>query len=391
MSHTASVYARPLLALALAAGLCGCRKPAPEAFAPPPAEVSVTSAVSERVERTSEFPGRVAPRREAQVRARAGGILLRRLFEEGANVREGQVLFEIDPAPLQAVLDAARATLARALASQQIARTTVDRYKDLVPIHAISQQVYDQAQAALGQGDADVLAAKAAVQTAELNLGYARVTAPISGRIGKAMVTEGALVSPTEATLLAVIRQLDPVYVDFTQSSADLLRLRRAFESGALQSAGAWRTAVQLLLEDGLPYLSPGSLLFSDIAVDPTTGSVTLRAEFPNPDGLLLPGAFLRARIVEGITTNAVTIPQRTVTRGAAGSSVVLVVGADNKVELRNIEVDRTIGPKAVVAKGLKAGERVIVEGSQKAPPGSVVAPVPYAAPASVQAGAKGN
>ena len=326
----------------------------------------------------TELPGRINPMREAQVRARATGILLKRLFVEGSNVKEGQVLFEIDPAPLQASLNSAKALMAKTEALLKESKANVDRYKELVQINAISKQVYDQAVATLGQNEAELLAAKAAVQTAELNLGYAQVTAPISGRIGKALVTEGALVSATEATQLAVIRQLDPVYFDFTQSSTEVLRLKRALQDGSLESVSPGEARVTLMLEDGTVYQHPGKLLFSDIAVDPTTGMITLRAEFPNPESLLMPGMFARGQIIEGVNANAITIPQRTITRGAAGASAVLVVNDENKVELRNIEAGRTVGTKVIVAKGLKAGERIIVEGSQKAPPGSVVKPVPF-------------
>src|ERR1041385_3360942 len=355
---------------------CGKRKTKPPAL--PPVEVSVVTAAAERVNRTIELPGRINSVREAQVRARATGILLKRLFEEGSNVKEGQVLFEIDPAPLQASLNSAKASMAKTEAALKESQATVDRYKELVPINAISKQVYDQAVATLGQNEAELLAAKAAVQTAQLNLGYAQVSAPISGRIGKAMVTEGALVSATEATQLAVIRQLDPVYFDFTRSSTEVLRLKRALEKGALEIVSPGEARVTLLLEDGTVYPHAGKLLFSDIAVDPTTGTITLRAEFPNPENLLMPGMCARAQIIEGVNTNAITIPQRTITRGAAGASSVLVVDDQNKGELRNIEVEYTAGTKVVVAKGLKAGERIIVEGSQKAPPGSVVKPVPF-------------
>ena len=345
----------------------------------PPAEVSVVTVAAERVNHTTELPGRINPMREAQVRARATGILLKRLFEEGSNVKQGQVLFEIDPLPLQASLASAKASMAKTEAVLKESQATVDRYQELVKINAISKQVYDQAAAALGQNQAELLAAKAAVQTAELNLGYARVNAPISGRIGKALVTEGALVSATEATQLAVIRQLDPVYFDFTQSSTEVLRLKRALENRTLESVAPGEARVTLILEDGTVYRHAGKLLFSDISVDPSTGMITLRAEIPNPEGLLMPGMFARAQIIEGVNVNALTIPQRTITRGAAGASSVLIVNDENTVELRNIEVERTAGTKVVVAKGLKAGERIVVEGSQKAPPGSVVKPVPFA------------
>jgi len=372
-----------IFTLCLVAVLAACGKKETKPSAPPPVEVSVVTAASERVHRTTELPGRINSVREAQVRARATGILLKRLFEEGSNVKEGQVLFEIDPAPLQASLDSAKASMAKTEAALKESKATLDRYEELVPINAISKQVYDQAVATFGQNEAELLAAKAAVQTAELNLGYAQVSAPISGRIGKALVTEGALVSATEATQLAVIRQLDPVYFDFTQSSAEVLRLRRALEKGSFESASPGEARVTLILEDGTVYRHAGKLLFSDIAVDPSTGTITLRAEVPNPENLLMPGMFARAQIVEGVKANAITIPQRTITRGAAGAATVLVVNDENKVEERNIEVDLTLGTKVVVAKGLRPGERIIVEGSQKAPPGSVVKPVPFNAAAA--------
>ena len=363
--------------------LAACRKKETSPPAPPPAEVSVVTVASERVNRTTELPGRINSVREAQVRARATGILLKRLFEEGSNVKEGQVLFEIDPAPLQASFNSAKASMAKTEAALKESQATVDRYKELVPINAISKQVYDQSVATLGQNEAELLAAKAAIQTAELNLGYAQVSAPISGRIGKALVTEGALVSATEATQLAMIRQLDPVYFDFTQSSTEVLRLKRALENGTLESVAPGEARVTLILEDGTVYQHAGKLLFSDISVDPTTGMITLRAEVPNPENLLLPGMFARAQIIEGINANTITILQRTITRGAAGAATVLVVNAENRVEARTIEIDRTVGTKVLVAKGLKPGERIIVEGSQKAPPGSAVKPVPFTAPAA--------
>src|SRR5881296_1937321 len=377
--------------LCLVAVLSACGKTETKPPALPPAEVSVAAAAAERVNRTIELPGRINSVREAQVRARATGILLKRLFEEGSNVKEGQVVFEIDPAPLQASLNSAKASMAKTEAALQESKATVDRYKELVPINAISKQVYDQAVAMLGQNEAELLAAKAAVETAELNLGYVHVTAPISGRIGKALVTEGALVSATEATQLALIRQLGPVYFDFTQSSTEVLRLKRALENGTLESVAPGEARVTLILEDGTVYRHEGKLLFSDISVDPTTGMITLRAAIPNPENLLMPGMFARAQIVEGINANALTIPQRTVTRGAGGKSTVLIVNNENKVELRTIEVERVIGDKVVVGKGLKAGERIMVEGSQKAPPGSAVKPVPFSAVSTADSGIQPN
>ncbi|MGN6555813.1 MAG: efflux RND transporter periplasmic adaptor subunit [Verrucomicrobiota bacterium] len=358
--------------------LNGCGKKSTAAPPRPPAAVSVLTVETEPVHLTTELPGRINPVREAQVRARATGILLKRMFEEGANVKEGDVLFEIDPEPLQARLNSAKASLAKAEAALKESTATVERYKDLVQINAISKQTFDTALAALGQNEAEVLSAKAEVRTAELNLGYTKVTAPISGRIGRALVTEGALVSATEATQLAVIRQLDPVYFDFTQSSMEVVRLKRALEGEGLHRSGPTEAAVTLKLEDGTTYDQDGRILFSDISVDPTTGMVTLRAQVPNPENILLPGMFVRGQIVQGVLTNAITIPQRTVTRGVGGQASVLIVNDQNTVELRNIDVDRVIGTKVLVTRGLKPGERIIVEGSQKAPPGSVVAPVAF-------------
>jgi membrane fusion protein (multidrug efflux system) len=368
-----------VLTAIVAGGLTACSKKNAAPPARPTPEVSVLTVETESVPLITELPGRINPMREAQVRARATGILLKRLFNEGANVKEGDVLFQIDPAPLEAALSSAKAALVKTEAILKESRARVNRYKELVGIDAVSKQVYDEAIATLGQNEAELQANKAAIETAELNLGYAKVTAPISGRIGKALVTEGALVSATDATPLAVIRQLDPVYFDFTQSSTEVLRMKRAMEAGAIQSVGPGEAKLTLILEDGTTYAHSGKLLFSDIAVDPTTGMITLRAEFPNPQNHLMAGMFARAQLIEGVKTDAVTIPQRTVGRGAAGTSTVLVIDKENKVELRNIEIDRSIGNKVVVSKGLKAGERIMVEGSQKAPPGSVVKPVPFA------------
>ncbi len=362
---------------ALLLASCG-KKSAGAPAAPPPAEVSVLTVASETVPLTTELPGRITPVREAQVRARATGILLKRFFEEGANVKEGDLLFQIDPAPLEAALNSALGNQAKSEAWLKESQAKVNRYKELIEINAVSKQVYDEALATLGQYQAEALANKAAVETAQLNLGYAKVTAPISGRIGKALVTEGALVSAAEATPLASIRQLDPVYLDIAQSSTELLRLRKASQKGSIESVPLQEATVTLVLEDGTKYPHPGKLLFSDANVDPGTGMVILRTLVPNPDNLLLPGMFARAQVLQGVITNAVTIPQRTVTRGAAGNASVLVVDSQNKVELRKITINREIGTKVVISEGLKPGEKIIVEGSQKAPPGSVVKTVPF-------------
>jgi len=345
-----------------------------------PAEVGVVAAETETVTVTTELPGRINAVRVAEVRARATGILQKRLFEEGATVNAGDLLFEIDPAPLQAAYDSAKAGLAKAEATSAQAQARARRYEALVGVDAVSKQDYDDALAAARLGEAEVLVARAALETAALNLGYAKVTAPISGRIGKALVTEGALVSATEATQLAVIRQLDPIYVNFTESSAEVLKLRRALEAGTWQSLAPGQAKVTLLLEDGTTYDHAGRLLFSDISVDETTDSVTLRAEFPNPDHLLLPGTFVHGRLEQAVAQQAITVPQRAVTRTAGGQATVLVVYAQNQVESRVIRADTVYGDKWIVASGLKAGERVIVEGLQRARPGATVVPVPFQA-----------
>ena len=368
-----------LAALPLSLLLAGCAGKTESAPPPPPPEVSVLTVRTEPVQLTTELPGRIRAVREAQVRARATGILLKRLFEEGANVEEGQVLFEIDPEPLQARLSSAEAELASAEAALKESRAIAGRYRELVKISAVSQQVFDQAVATMAKDEAELLAKKAAVRTAQLELGYTKVTAPISGRIGRALVTEGALVSAQEATQLAVIHQLDPVYLDVTQSSIEVLRLRRALESGSMGGVPPEEARIHLVLEDGTEYPHPGKLLFSDISVDQTTSMITIRALVPNPHQTLMPGMFARAKVVQGMIPNAVTVPQRTVARGAAGAATVLVVDEKNTVQVRQIQIDREVGTNVVVSAGLKAGERIIVEGSQKAPPGSTVKTVPFA------------
>lgn len=375
--------------------LAGCSK-APEqggkpgamggAGAPPP-EVSVTAAVMEAIPITTELPGRIEAVRIAEVRARVPGILLKQVFREGADVKAGDVLFEIDPAPFKASLNSAKAALAKAEAGVEQAKAKAARYKALIEFNAVSKQNYDDATASLLQGEADVLSAKAAVETATLNLGYTTVTAPISGRIGKAIMTEGALVGQNTATQLATIQQMDPVYFDFTQSSTDWLNLRRALESGVLKSIAPGEAKVTLLLEDGTVYPLAGRLLFSDVTVDPTTGMITLRAEFPNPDRLLLPGMFARGVLEQAVNQKAVTIPQRALARGANGSATVMVVKADNTVESRPVQAGSASGTKWIISSGLKEGEQVIMEGLQKARPGMTVKPVPFGAPAQAAQG----
>ena len=363
----------------------------PGGFGGPPPEVSVVTVAAEPLTLTTELPGRIDAVRVAEVRARVAGILLKRQFEEGADVKAGDVLLEIDPAPLQATLNSAKAVLAKAEANLKQAQAKADRYKALVEFNAVSKQDYDEAAAMALQGEAEVLAGKAGVETASLNLGYATVTAPITGRIGKAKVTEGALVGQNEATPLATIQQLDPIYFDFTQSSTEVLRLRRALENGKLKSLAPGEAKVTLLLEDGTIYPHPGKLLFSDITVDPTTGMITLRALAPNPEHLLLPGMFARGQLEQAVDSAALTVPQRAVMRGPDGSATVLVVNATNAVELRVIQAEATRGDKWIVSNGLKSGERVIVEGLQKAMPGQPVRPVPFQAGPGAKSEVRGS
>ncbi len=325
---------------------------------------------------TRELPGRTSAYRVAEVRARVNGIVLKRLFTEGSDVKEGQRLFLIDPAPYEAALDGARAALARAEANQANARLQAERYADLVRDSSVSRQEYENAMAALKSGEADVAAARAAEQAARINLGYTVVTAPVSGRIGRAAVTEGAYVQAAQATLLATVQQLDPIYVDVTQSSAEVLKLRRDLEGGRLQVAGQGQALVRLLTEDGREYGQVGSLQFTDVTVDAGTGSIGLRALFPNPKGELLPGMFVQARLEEGVNPQALLVPQVGVTRDQKGLPTALVVNAEKKVERRTLVTDRVVGDAWLVSDGIKAGEQVIVEGLQKVRPGVQVNPV---------------
>jgi membrane fusion protein, multidrug efflux system len=378
-----------LLTLLTAWLLVACGPSAPAggaapAAAPPPPPVGVITVTPQRIGVATELPGRLEPSRVAQVRARAAGIVQKRLFREGGDVKAGQALFMIDATPYRAALGSAQATLARAQANLAQASAQADRFKPLIEANAISQQEYVNAVAAQKTAQADVAAARAALQTAQINLGYASVTAPISGRIGRALVTEGALVGQGEATPLAVIQQVDPMYVNFTQSTTDVLRLRRALASGQLQRAGAGEAAaVQLVLDDGSVHAQPGRLLFTDLTVDPTSGQVTLRAEVPNPDGLLLPGMYVRVRLVQAQLSDAILLPQQAVQRSNRGDTV-LVLGADNKPATRTVKVGSAQAGQWIVLDGLQAGERVVVDGFQKmGPGGGPVTPVPWASAAS--------
>ena len=365
-----------ICAVALALVLAGCgqqqnsaqaqeQRSAPEAV--------VTTLAPQRVEIVSELPGRTAPYRVAEVRPQVTGVVLKRLFTEGGEVRADQQLYEIDPASYQAAYDSARASLARAQAVLNSAKLLAERYRTLIEARAVSTQQYDDAVASQQQAEADVASAKAAIETAGINLVYTKVLAPISGRVGRSTVTEGALVTSDQTSALATVQQLDPIYVDVTQSTTQLLRLQRELENGQLQSAVADQATVKLVFDDGTEYSRPGKLLFSEVTVDQGTGSVTLRAVFPNPQHQLLPGMFVHARLVEGVSEQALLVPQQGVSRNQRGEPTALVVGQDNKVELRVLKVDRAIGDKWLVLDGVKAGDKVVVEGLQKARPGTVV------------------
>ena len=372
-----------------AGGLSGCGAKSAEgpASAPAPA-VGVITVSPQSVGLTSELPGRLEATRIAQVRARAAGILLKRTFREGSDVKAGQLLFQIDAAPYRAQLQSAQAAQARAEANREQAGAQAERYKPLLDANAISKQDYINAVASFKQADADVASARAAVTTAQINLGYASVTAPISGRIGRALVTEGALVGQGDATPLALVQQIDPMYVNFTQSTTEVLRLRKAIDAGKLQRSGATDAGtVQVVLEDGSVYAAPGKLLFSDLTVDATSGQITLRAEVPNPSGLLLPGTYVRVRIQQAQADGAVLLPQQAVTRSPQGDSV-LVVAADGKFAPRPVKIGGAQSGQWVVLDGLQAGDQVMVDGFQKLRGVTVVKPVPWQPAASAAAGA---
>jgi membrane fusion protein (multidrug efflux system) len=340
-------------------------------------EVGVVTITPAPLTLTRELPGRTTPFRSAEVRARVNGIVQRRLFTEGSDVKEGQKLFLIDPAPYEAELDRARAALARAEATLAHTKVVAERHATLIKTNVVSQQDYDNAMAAQKTAEADVAAARAAEQAARINYGFTTVTAPVSGRIGRAMVTEGAYAQASQATLLAVIQQIDPMYVDLSQSADEALKLRRSIEAGKLQGNAAGKAQVRLVTDDGRDYPLPGTLQFTDVTVDPGTGSITLRALFPNPRGELLPGMFVRARIEEGVNPAALLVPQVGVTRDQKGLPIALVVNADRKVERRSIVTDRAVGNAWLVTEGIQPGDQVIVEGVQKVRPGAAVNPVP--------------
>ncbi len=379
----------PLVAvLALAVTLAACNRSGQDQAASqqmqmPPLPVSIVTVKPERTAITSELPGRIVATRSAQVRARVPGIVLERVFTEGTDVEAGDVLFRIDPAPLEAAYQAAAANLQSAEAALFEARQTEKRYAPLVKQNAISRQQYDQAVAARRQAEALVAQQKAALDKAKLDLGYATVTAPISGRIGNALVTEGALVGQGEPTPMALIQQLDPIYVDFTQSSSQLLQLHEAILAGKLTASDIESTPVTLVLPTGARYAHEGKLLFSGISVDPTTGQISLRAEFPNPDKLLLPGMYVRGQIAQGVVDNVISVPIQAIQRNPDGSAYVYVVDENNTVQPRPIVAGAMMSDRWVVESGLQPGDRVVLNRFQQLRPGAPVQPVPAgAAPA---------
>ncbi|UWM63828.1 efflux RND transporter periplasmic adaptor subunit [Enterobacter sp. CP102] len=363
----------PLSGLIVAAALLtGCDGQNDQQQHPQSPQVSVYTVKSAPLAVTTELPGRTDAFRVAEVRPQVSGIILRRNFTEGSDVKAGDSLYQIDPATYQAAYDNAKGELAKAQAAANIAHLTVKRYVPLVGTQYVSKQEYDQAVATAQQADASVVAAQAGVESARINLAYTKVTSPIEGRIGKSSVTEGALVTNGQATALATVQQLDPIYVDVTQPSSDFMRLKQS----SLQK-GDGSSTVELLMENGQPYPLKGTLQFSDVTVDESTGSITLRAIFPNPKHLLLPGMFVRARIDEGVQPDAILVPQQGVTRTPRGDATVLVVNDKNQVESRTVVAPQAIGDRWLITEGLKNGDRVIVSGIQKARPGTTVVATP--------------
>lgn len=357
--------------------LTGCGKKQPGG-APPMPEVAVVTIETNPVVTTTELTGRTSAEMMAEVRPQISGIIQKRLFTEGSDVSAGQPLFQIDPSLYQVALENARAALARSEAQLSTVQLRAARFKDLLAQKAVSPQDYDDAAAALKQVQADIQYGKASVEAARINLKYTTITAPISGRIGRSSVTEGALVTAHQPLALATIQKLDQMYVDVNQSTADILRLRRQMQEGRLDQNGTKKQKVQLIMDDGSEYPLKGELKFLDVTVDPTTGSVVLRMVFPNPKGVLLPGMFVRAIVQEGTHKKAILIPQQAVTRDPKGNPLTFIVGKDEKVEPRPLTLDRAIGDKWLVSSGLEPGDRVIVEGMLKAMPGIPVKAVPF-------------
>ncbi len=355
----------------------------------PVPEVATVTVEPGRIDLTTELPGRTSAYLVSEIRPQVNGIIQKRLFKEGSDVKAGALLYQIDPAPFQVAHDSAKAALGKAQANLPAIRSRAERYKELLADKAVSRQDYDDASAAVEQARAEIEYCKTAVEAARINLGYTRVTAPISGRIGRSSVTDGALVTAYQPAALATIQQLDPIYVDVTQSSAELLRLKRGLETGQLTSDGTNGKKARILLEDGTPYPREGSLQFRDVTVDPATGSFTLRVVVPNPEGLLLPGMFVRAVIQEGTVEQAILVPQQGVSRTPRGEPFALVVDEPGTVRQAMLSLDRAIGDQWLVASGLSAGDRLIVEGMLNVRPGGVVKAVPLNAPNAPKADAE--
>jgi membrane fusion protein (multidrug efflux system) len=372
--RTGSVHFPLLILIAVALSACGQEQP--QGGAPAAPQVGFVTVKEAPFTVITELPGRTAAHQVAEVRPQVNGIIKERLFKEGEEVKAGQPLYRIDDRLYKADLESAKASLAAARATLKSVRLRAERFGKLVKSSAVSQQEYDEAQAAYGESQAQVQAAQATVDTARIKLDYTTIEAPIDGRIGRSSVTAGALVTANQAEPLATIRQLDPIYVDLTQSFSTLRELRAAMESGQLQKVGDDQARVTLLLADGTPYSKPGTLQFSEIAVEESTGSVTLRALFPNPDGDLLPGQFVRARLPQGQNDSAILVPQKAVTRNADGSATALVIGADGKVEKRRVTTARAVGNQWLIGSGLKPGDKLIVDGLQRIRVGVPVTPV---------------
>ena len=355
--------------------LAGCG-PSDEQKGPPPkrtAEVGVVEIAPGTQPIVTELPGRTTARMVAEIRPQVSGIIQERTFVEGANVKAGQLLYRIDPSLYQAEVARTQAALEKAEANLKSIQVKAERYAELIKINAVSKQDYDDAQAAQKQAQADIALAKAALETARINLGYTRITAPISGRVETSIITPGALVTANQTNPLTTVQQLDPIYVDVTQPTSELLRLRRDLASGKLKRIGRDEARLKVLLEDGTVYSHPGRLSFSGVTVNPTSGAVTLRAVLPNPDGLLMPGMYVRGQLEEAVDESAILVPQQSVTRTAKGQAMVLVVNAQNKVEQRPVEVSRAVGNQWMVDAGLQAGDHVVVEGFQNIRPGDEV------------------
>jgi len=388
MNTSVRHHSTPTLLLAIVAGMLAvaCHEAPPPAATGAPPSVGTVTIAAQTLTLTTELPGRTSAYLVAEIRPQVHGIIQKRPFTEGADVKAGTLLYQIDPAPYRAAFDQAKAALAVAEARLPALRSRSERLAELAEARAVGQQDADDAAAALAQAEAEQAAAKAALESARVNLSYTPITAPISGRIGRSAVTIGALVTAYQPTPLAVIQQLDPIYVDVTQASVDLLGLQRALGSGALTNGDSGRT-VSLTLEDGTPYPHEGTLEFRDVTVDPTTATVTLRMTFPNPDHLLLPGMYVRATVEEGVLEHAILAPQEGVLRDRQGRPMAWVVGKDSAVEQRMLELDRAIGDKWLVREGLEVGDRLIVTGRQKVRPGAAVSAAPASTDQATPAG----